>query len=97
MYITPKGDSHESPFLYFDILALYMTQKVTRTDEKLWALCKQEAVESMGKFSARAMQRAVVLYKERGGGYIGTKSKTNPLVAWNKKQQIMKDVLGNES
>jgi hypothetical protein len=69
-----------------------MTQKVTRTDEELWARCKQEAVESMGKFSARAMQRAVVLYKERGGGYVGTKSASNPLVEWNHKQQVIQDV-----
>jgi hypothetical protein len=67
-----------------------MTKKVTRTDEALWELCKKEAVESMGKFSARAMQRAVVLYKERGGGYTGTKSKDNPLVVWNKKQESEK-------
>ncbi len=69
-----------------------MAEKVTRTDEALWAACKQEAVESMGKFSARAMQRAVVLYKERGGGYVGTKSKANPLVEWNKKQVIVKEI-----
>lgn len=67
-----------------------MPAKVTRTDEVLWADCKKEAVESMGKFSARAMQRAVVLYKERGGGYVGTKSTTNPLVAWSKKQEAEK-------
>ncbi len=65
-----------------------MKSKVVRTDEALWELCKKEAVESMGKFSARAMQRAVVLYKERGGGYVGKKSQVNPLVAWNKKQQM---------
>jgi hypothetical protein len=65
-----------------------MSGKVTRTDEALWELCKQEAVESMGKFSARAMQRAVVLYKERGGGYVGVKSKGNPLVVWNKNQKL---------
>ncbi len=67
-----------------------MKDKIVRTDEALWELCKKEAVESMGKFSARAMQRAVVLYKERGGGYVGTKSQTNPLIAWNKKQQQKK-------
>jgi predicted methyltransferase len=67
-----------------------MAEKITRTDEGLWAECKQEAVESMGKFSARAMQRAVALYKERGGGYVGIKSKSNPLVAWNKKQETLK-------
>ena len=61
--------------------------KVIRTDEVLWNQCKEEAVTTMGKFSARAMQRAVVLYKERGGGYIGTKTASNPLVVWNKKQQ----------
>lgn len=70
-----------------------MKDKIVRTDEALWELCKKEAVESMGKFSARAMQRAVVLYKERGGGYVGTKSQTNPLIAWNKKQQKKKEYL----
>jgi hypothetical protein len=69
-----------------------MSQKVQRTDESLWEECKKEAVESMGKFSARAMQRAVVLYKERGGGYVGTKSDANPLVAWNKKQNLSKEM-----
>lgn len=67
-----------------------MAKKVIRTDESLWTLCKKEAVESLGKFSARAMQRAVILYKERGGGYVGTKSPANPLVAWNKKQETLK-------
>ena len=67
-----------------------MAKKVIRTDEALWALCKKESVESLGKFSARAMQRAVILYKERGGGYVGTKSAANPLVAWNKKQETLK-------
>ncbi len=67
-----------------------MTNKVVRTNEALWAECKKEVVESMGKFSARAMQRAVVLYKERGGGYVGTKSISNPLVAWSKEQEAEK-------
>jgi hypothetical protein len=71
-----------------------MKDKIIRTDEALWELCKKEAVESMGKFSARAMQRAVVLYKERGGGYVGTKSKDNPLVVWNKGQKMKKDFEG---
>jgi hypothetical protein len=60
--------------------------KVQRTDEALWEQCKEEVVTAMGKFSARAMQRAVLLYKERGGGYVGTKSADNPLVVWNKEQ-----------
>lgn len=65
--------------------------KVIRTNEALWAECKTEAVASMGKFSARAMQRAVVLYKERGGGYVGTKSSKNSLVVWNREQKRVKD------
>jgi hypothetical protein len=61
--------------------------KSKRTDEALWEQCKEEVVTAMGKFSARAMQRTVLLYKERGGGYVGTKSAANPLVVWNKNQR----------
>lgn len=68
--------------------------KVQRTDEALWEKCKEEAVTAMGKFSARAMQRAVLLYKERGGAYVGTKSSSNPLVVWNKVQKV-KDLEDN--
>jgi hypothetical protein len=56
-----------------------------RDNEPLWEYCKQEAVEKMGKFSARAMQYAVKLYKERGGGYIGPKTGDNSLVQWTKE------------
>ena len=56
-----------------------------RNNEKLWEYCKNEAVEKMGKFSARAMQYAVKLYKERGGGYVGEKSNDNSLVKWTKE------------
>lgn len=56
-----------------------------RDNEPLWEYCKQEAVAKMGKFSARAMQYAVKLYKERGGGYVGKKSKNNSLVKWTKE------------
>ena len=41
----------------------------------------------MGKFSARAMQYAVKLYKERGGGYVGEKSPANSLVKWAKEDK----------
>ncbi len=58
-----------------------------RDNEPLWEYCKQEAVEKMGKFSARAMQHAVKLYKERGGGYLGVKSQENSLVRWQQEQQ----------
>ena len=37
------------------------------------------------KFSARAMQLAVKLYKERGGGYIGEKSPDNSLTKWTEE------------
>lgn len=67
-------------------------KKLTRTNPTLWEACKKEAVEKMGKFSARAMQHAVVLYKKRGGGYEGKKSAANALVKWNKKQQDHKRV-----
>ena len=44
--------------------------KIIRTEPELWEACKKEAVEKSGKFSARAMQQAVLLYKQRGGGYL---------------------------
>jgi hypothetical protein len=56
-----------------------------RNNEALWEYCKKEAVAKMGKFSARAMQYAVKLYKERGGGYVGVKSPQNSLVKWTKE------------
>jgi hypothetical protein len=56
-----------------------------RDDEALWDKCKAAAIVKMGKFSARAMQYAVKLYKERGGGYIGAKSEKNSLVKWTKE------------
>lgn len=62
-------------------------KSAVRNNEPLWEYCKQEAVEKMGKFSARAMQYAVKLYKERGGGYIGIKSTANSLVQWGKQQK----------
>lgn len=56
--------------------------KIIRTDPELWEACKKEAVEKSGKFSARAMQRAVLMYKQRGGAYLGTKDANNPLSRW---------------
>lgn len=65
-----------------------MKAKVVRTDPELWEQCKEEVLEKLGKFSARAMQQAVVLYKSRGGGYVGEKSAANPLVRWNNDQSL---------
>lgn len=56
-----------------------------RDNEPLWEYCKQEAIAKMGKFSARAMQYAVALYKKQGGGYVGKKSDTNSLVKWTRE------------
>ena len=43
-----------------------------RTDPALWEKCKREAVRRLhGRHSARAMQLAGRLYRERGGGYVG--------------------------
>ncbi len=56
-----------------------------RNNEKLWEQCKVEALHKMGRFSARAMQYAVKIYKERGGGYIGGKKADNGLVKWTKE------------
>lgn len=63
------------------------SSKIIRTNEELWEACKKEAVEKLGKFSARAMQQAVILYKQKGGDYIGQKSEDNPLVKWDKGQK----------
>lgn len=62
-----------------------MPKIAKRTNPELWEHCKQEALEKMEKFSARAMQYAVKLYKERGGEYVGTKSEENSLVKWTKE------------
>lgn len=61
-------------------------KSVVRDNEELWEYCKKEAIKKMGKFSARAMQYAVVLYKKSGGGYLGQKSSGNSLTKWNKSQ-----------
>lgn len=77
-------EKHSVPSQYIHSMT---SKKPIRTNPELWEACKKEAVEKAGKFSARAMQRAVVLYKERGEGYIGIKSEQNPLVKWNEAQK----------
>lgn len=68
-------------------LGMAPTSKAVRLDPELWEACKAEAVTKLGKFSARAMQQAVVLYKKRGGRYSGQKSEQNALVKWTKKEK----------
>jgi hypothetical protein len=63
-----------------------MPKSAKRTDPELWEACKEEAVKKMGgKFSARAMQYAVKLYKDAGGEYLGPKTADNSLVQWTKE------------
>lgn len=56
-----------------------------RADEKLWEESKRKAIRKMGKFSARAMQYAVRLYKDAGGKYIGPKRADNDLKKWTEE------------
>ena len=61
----------------------------TKTNPSLWSRCKSEAKSRMGgKHSARAMQLAVKLYKQRGGGFKGPKpsAKTNKMKKWTKQK-----------
>ena len=69
-----------------------MKLSIIRTDPLLWEACKKEAVEKLGKFSARAMQQAVILYKKRGGGYVGEKSVVSPLIRWQKGQTPTREI-----
>ena len=59
--------------------------KARRANEPLWEKCKMIAVNKMGKFSARAMQYAVKLYKDAGGKYFGPKRADNDLAKWTKE------------
>lgn len=57
-----------------------------KTNPSLWAKAKADAKARMGgKHSGRAMQLAVKLYKQRGGGYSGAKSSANKLSKWSKQ------------
>jgi hypothetical protein len=61
-----------------------MPDTATKTDPSKWERAKADAKAKMGgKHSARAMQEATRLYKERGGGYSGAKSSTNKLSKWS--------------
>lgn len=59
-----------------------------RTNEKLWESAKAEAKSKMGgKHSARAMQLAGKIYKEKGGGYTGEKTEAQKsLSKWTKEE-----------
>ena len=64
-----------------------MAKTAEKTDPKKWEAAKRDAKAKMGgKHSARAMQLATKLYKERGGGYKGKKSKSNKLSKWTRQK-----------
>ena len=59
-----------------------------RTNEALWSKAKAEAKAKMGgKHSARAMQLAGKIYKDRGGSYTGPKTKAQKsMTKWTKEE-----------
>lgn len=60
---------------------------MTRTNEKLWEKSKTEAKSKMGgKHSARAIQLAGKIYKEKGGEYTGEKTAAQKSMSkWTKE------------
>lgn len=58
-----------------------------RTNPKLWEKSKAQAKAKMGgKHSARAMQLAAKIYKDKGGGYTGAKtSGQKSMSKWTKE------------
>lgn len=60
---------------------------MARTNEKLWEKAKSEAKSKMGgKHSARAMQLAGKIYKDKGGDYTGEKTKSQKALSkWTKE------------
>jgi 8-oxo-dGTP pyrophosphatase MutT (NUDIX family) len=60
----------------------------TKSDPELWSRAKSEAKARMGgKHSARAMQLATKIYKDRGGDYAGKKpsASKNKMRKWTKQ------------
>lgn len=61
-----------------------------RTHPALWEAVKAEVTRGTrggkrGQWSARKAQLAVKLYKDRGGGYIGSKDPDNSLTRWTEQ------------
>jgi len=58
-----------------------------RTNEKLWEQSKAQAKAKMGgKHSARAMQLAGKIYKDKGGSYTGEKTEAQKSMSkWTKE------------
>ena len=63
-----------------------MPDVAKKTSPDKWEKAKADAKARMGgKHSARAMQLATKLYKERGGEYSGAKGSDNKLSKWTKE------------
>lgn len=70
-------------------LRKFAAETAVKKDPAKWEQAKRDAVASMGgKHSARAMQQAVRLYKERGGEYKGSKpsASENSMAKWTKQE-----------
>ena len=65
---------------------------MARTNEALWEKAKAEAKAKMGgKHSARSMQLAGKLYKDKGGSYTGSKTEAQKsLSKWSKESWTTK-------
>lgn len=64
-----------------------LAQTAKKLDPEKWEKAKKDAVRKMGGVhSARAMQYAVQLYKERGGRYVGRKTGKEGLSLWTKEK-----------
>lgn len=65
---------------------------MARTNEALWEKAKAEAKAKMGgKHSARAMQLAGKLYKDKGGSYTGPKTEAQKSMSkWTKEEWTTK-------
>lgn len=63
-----------------------MAETAKKANPELWERAKAEAKAKMGgKHSARAMQLATQIYKDKGGKYVGAKSTKNSLSKWTKE------------
>lgn len=65
---------------------------MARTNEALWEKAKAEAKAKMGgKHSARSMQLAGKIYKDKGGSYTGSKTEAQKsLSKWSKESWTTK-------
>jgi hypothetical protein len=64
-----------------------MSSVAQKSNPALWEKAKAQAKAKMGgKHSARAMQLATKIYKEKGGSYKGAKTSSNKLAKWTKQK-----------